>query len=45
MQIYDADELVLMLTKAGFRQIDLFGSCGTEFETKTSDVIMAIAQI
>ncbi len=44
MQIYDADELKLMLEKAGFREMVFFGPTGTEFDSETSDSILAVCQ-
>jgi ubiquinone/menaquinone biosynthesis C-methylase UbiE len=44
MKIYDADELTDMLKSAGFKEVNLFGSCGTEFDKDSSDSILAICQ-
>lgn len=44
MQIYTSSQIVTLLEKAGFREIQLFGQNGTPFEKDKSDSILAVAQ-
>ena len=44
MQLYDSDELYTLLKSAGFSEINFFGPVGCEFDSETSDSILAICQ-
>lgn len=44
MQIYDNNELLQMLSEAGFSETVFFGATGTEFEPLQSETILAISQ-
>ena len=44
MQIYTSDQIVRLLNKAGFKEIQIFGLNGTPFNNELSDSILAVAQ-
>ncbi|MBU1109793.1 MAG: class I SAM-dependent methyltransferase [Candidatus Riflebacteria bacterium] len=44
MQLYESEELYDMLKSAGFSEINFFGSVGCDFDSETTESILAVCQ-